>query len=228
VNRNALGFQTKTNPKDSAVMVFIPAGDFQMGDDDMVQRGNPRRTVSLPGFWMYRDLVTVGMYKRFCQETNRQMPAEPVFPADNHFNQNWSKEDHPIVDVSWNDAMAYCNWAGVTLPSDAEWEKAARGVDARKFPWGNTMDQSKLWSHQTVGTHRVGELAVSPSGCTDMAGNVFQWCVDLWTEGRTEVNARGGSWSVEGNELLFRAACRYAFGPDRGSYDVGFRCAAPQ
>lgn len=242
--------KTKVNPKDGAVMIFIPAGDFLMGDDDDVikdvstgARNNSRHKVTLSGYWIYKNVVTVGMYKKFCQAAGKQMPDAP------HFNLNWSKEDHPIVNVSWDDAMAYCRWAGVHLPTEAQWEKAARGTEGLKYSFGNTFDLSKLWcskSHMgdSGGTHRVGELGISPYGCSDMAGNVCQWCADwydasFWSsrqaEGIDPVNQsvgekksrilRGGAWIFHG-VLNFRASYR-----DWGDLDdwyiyAGFRCAA--
>ncbi len=154
--------KTRINPKDGAEMIFIPAGPFLMGDDDMPN--NPRHTVKLSSYWIYKDLVTVGMYEKFCKETGRQMPPEPGF-AGNEFNPGWSKEDHPIVSVSWNDAMAYCAWAGVALPTEAQWEKAARGPDGLKYPWGNEFDQSKVWASKAAfcdagGTTTVGRYGV--------------------------------------------------------------------
>lgn len=234
----AQGVKTKINPKDGAVMIWIPSGEFLMGDDDdqikdidTGVRNNPRHKVTLSGYWIYKDLVTVGMYKRFCQATSRQMPHEPEFPKGNYFNSNWSKEDHPMVDVSWDDAVAYCEWAGVTLPTEAQWEKTARGADGRLFPWGNTFDPNKLWASKSQfgdagGTHRVGELGISPYGCTDMAGNVWQWCTDFYAtdfwgsrleESANPVNlsvgrkiyrvVRGGSW-VSGAENGVRKSFR--------------------
>lgn len=208
------GVKTKINPKDGAVMVFIPAGEFLMGDDD--QADNPRHSATLSGYWIYKDLVTVGMYKKFCEANGKQMPDAP------NFNRNWSKEDHPMVNVTWDDAVAYCRWAGVALPTEAQWEKAARGVDGRKYAWGNTFDSSKLWS-QGGGTHRVGELGISPYGCTDMAGNAWQWCADLYDANKTTRNVRGGSWSG-GEEVIFRASYRSSGHPGEADVDTGFRC----
>lgn len=257
--------ETKINPKDGATMIFIPAGPFLMGDDDdqikdvyTGVRNNPRHTVTLSGYWIYRDLVTVGMYKKFCQETGRQMPPDPVIHYNPnlgkeevlvHFNPKWEKEDQPIVNVSWEDAMAYCQWAGVALPTEAQWEKAARGADGRKFPWGDTFDASKLWFSKSAvgdagGTHSVGELGVSPYGCTDMAGNVWQWCADYYDAsflgspaalGPDPVNRnvgdqkervlRGGAWNCSSLDYLFRTAYRIHNAPIARFISIGFRCA---
>ncbi|HZO88107.1 MAG TPA: SUMF1/EgtB/PvdO family nonheme iron enzyme [Chthonomonadaceae bacterium] len=195
--------QTRINPQDSAEMIYIPAGDFLMGDEDeglyiiqrdhppwipseLVGNNNPRHTVRLSGYWIYKNLVTVGIYKRFCQEIGMPMPAAPAF------NPNWSREDHPIVNVSWTDTMACCQWASqagvtVSLPTEAQWEKAARGTDGRKYPWGNRWDARKLWCSKNEpgdagGTASVGKYAISPYGLTDMAGKVWQWCRDWFDQ----------------------------------------------
>ena len=114
-------------------MVLTPAGEFLMGEPKTNGQGwvrNPLHKVYLSSYYIYRNLVTVGQYEKFCRAVKRSMPPAPAF------NQNWEKKDHPIVNVSWDDAMAYCAWAGVQLPTEAQWEKAARGVDGRPYPWG--------------------------------------------------------------------------------------------
>jgi formylglycine-generating enzyme required for sulfatase activity len=251
--------QARNNRVDGAEMVYIPAGAFQMGDDDIdaIKRGNPRHTVKLSGYWMYKNLVTVGQYKTFCKATKRRMPPEPA--AGNivlrgytyvvvNFNPNWSKESHPIVNVTYDDATAYAEWAKGDLPTEAQWEKAARGTAGGKYPWGDKFGASKLWCSRTAlfdagGTHSVGVLGVSPYGCTDMAGNVSQWCkdwynADFWkgpqagqidpdnqTVGEKKYRVlRGGSWGLN-NQQLFRASLRDWTFPTGWAANYGFRCA---
>jgi len=184
-----------------------------MGDDG--RPDNPRRIVTLSGYWIYKNLVTVGMYKQYCSAQGVKMPQPPggfwQLGVVN-FNPRWSKEDHPIVNVTWNYAQEYCKWAGVILPTEAQWEKAARGTDGRKFPWGNKFDARNLWcsvKQRRDGTAPVGERGISPYGCNDMAGNVWQWCLDWYdaeyitsepcsnptgpVAGQTRF-LRGGSW----------------------------------
>jgi formylglycine-generating enzyme required for sulfatase activity len=265
-NQGPAAGAVRTNPVDGAVMVYIPAGEFLMGDDNVGD--NPRHTVKLSGYWMYKNLVTVGQYKVFSKATGRRMPPEVV--ANDHkvimafdsqgmhekiyayvnFNPNWSKDDHPIVNVTWADAMAYARWAKVDLPTEAQWEKAARGTDGRKYPWGNDFDPDKLWcskrgAYDAGGTHRVGDLGVSPYGCTDMAGNVLQWCKDWYDEhywksdhgsdprgpgsGSTLHVLRGVEWSIDASSKGNMAAANrhINLGPPRFlNYGVvGFRCA---
>src|ERR1017187_10304857 len=250
--------EVRKNPVDGAKMVYIPAGEFNMGDDDndeIKKWGNPRHTVKLSGYWMYKNLVTVGQYKAFCKATNRQMPPELPTGSANvrgtayayvNFNPNWSKEDHPILMVNWNDAMAYAHWAKADLPTEAEWEKAARGADGRKYPWGDTFDARKLWCSKAAlfdagGTHSVGQLGVSPYGCSDMAGNVKQWCKDWYDDDYCQADhgmdpqgpdlgekrvVRGSAWLCNiSNPTLFRTAYRDCFAPSGGLY-FGFRCVA--
>jgi formylglycine-generating enzyme required for sulfatase activity len=229
--------EERINPKDGAVMIYIPAGEFLMGSNDGYNAEKPQHRVYLDGYWIYKYPVTVAQYRKFCRVTGRQEPPPPDW--------GW-KDDHPIVNVTWHDAVAYCQWAGVRLPTEAEWEKAARGTDGRKYPWGNEWDGSKcansvgtnnLHSTVPVGSYPQG---VSPYGVHDMAGNVWEWCSSLYRpypyradDGREEIGKnvagkrrvlRGGSWDSDVGD--FRAAYRGGSNPGDWWFDVGFRCAA--
>ncbi|HEY3416320.1 MAG TPA: SUMF1/EgtB/PvdO family nonheme iron enzyme, partial [Armatimonadota bacterium] len=232
------------NTKDGAALVWVPAGDFIRGSApqevaDLLQRTPrwnfsaemPRRTVYLDGYWVYQCEVTVAQYRRFCRETKRRMPQPPT--------QGW-EEMQPIVNVSWGDAAAYAAWAGARLPTEAEWEKAARGTDARRYPWGNTWDprlsntdSQRLWP---VGSFPQG---ASPYGALDMAGNAWEWCADRFNAQYYEYGAtrnpigaiagptccvRGGGYGP-GGSLLARCANRGQADPATGWTDlIGFRC----
>jgi formylglycine-generating enzyme required for sulfatase activity len=219
-------------------MVRVPAGEFRMGDES--DADNPRHSVKLSEYWIYKTPVTVGQYRRFCQATGRKMPEAPPF------NKGWTAEDHPIVRVNWDDAYAYAKWAKVELPTEAQWEKAARGTDGRRYPWGSDWDPGRCrcsTSHQECGgTSPVGSFpsGQSPYGCLDMAGNVWEWCRDwydpgywLHAPGADPVGAergqfrvlRGGSWNND-NPTIFRAAGRFSFAPSAGYASYGFRCVA--
>ncbi len=233
-------YKTRINPKDGAEMVLIPAGRFPMGDSDVAS--NPRQTIRLNSYWIYTKPVTVAQYKKFCTDTNRNMPPAPLF------NSNWSKEDHPIVNVRWEDAADYAAWADARLPTETEWEKAARGIEGSKFPWGNEFDATRLWC--SVNEKRSGTISVgshiegaSQYGVLDMAGNVWQWCSDsaaLKSKPSQPRNApppsqkpeagllrilRGGSWS-DFDTGLFRTSYRNWLRHDTRENTIGFRCAS--
>ncbi len=216
--------KTKVNPIDGAEMVRVPAGPFQMGDIN--RSDNPVHTVTLSSFYIYKNDVTVAMYRKFCSATGRAMPPAPPW--------GWGKSSYPIVNVTWNDAQAYCDWAGVHLPTEAQWEKAARGTDGRLYPWGNHWDPSRcansvsdtnLSSPTPVGSYPFG---ASLYGAMDMAGNVFNWCSDWYDadycnsdhgsdpagpdSGAFRV-LRGGSW-VNVSSDFFRSSIRFDFSPD--------------
>jgi formylglycine-generating enzyme required for sulfatase activity len=228
--------QIRANPKDGAEMVWVSAGEFLMGSDDYPKE-MPLHRVHLDGFWMYKTPVTVAQYRSFCDETRRTMPSEAGW--------RW-RDDHPMVRVSWHDAQAYAHWAGVRLPTEAEWEKAARGTDGRKYPWGNRWDASRLqcsmddWG-DARGTAPAGAYpkGASPCGALDMAGNVWEWTADWYELGYyahapkrdpkgpltgTRRVLRGGCWYLRGSDV-FRAAYRSHEDPYGKRNYYGFRCA---
>ena len=193
------------------------------------------------GFWMDKNQVTNRQFENFVRGTGYQTEAERKGESS-----TWrtyyaaGKEDHPAVAVSWNDASAYCQWLGKRLPTEAEWEKAARGNEAYLWPWGNFWDAARLNSIESglnrteaVGA-RGGELGQSPYGLKDMAGNVWEWTADWWgwyenPHRPPESNRgwgrviRGGSWRKQGHET--RTAVRAHADPGGYSDDIGFRCA---
>ncbi len=226
------------NPKDMAEMVWVPAGEFLMGsgDEDKQAFGDekPQHHVKLDGYWIYKYQVTVGQWRRFlAARWHLDITPSP-------------KDDYPVTDVSWYDANAYSKWAGAALPTEAEWEKAARGDDRRIYPWGNVWDATKCANSMNsdgktsnqLGTHPVGSYVsgAGPYGAQDMAGNVWELCADWYdaykpaagvnptgpASGTTRV-LRGGSWFII-NPDFFRAACRYYIFPWDRIQDGGFRC----
>lgn len=160
-------------------MVLVPAGVFTMGTNSRLPDEGPEHRVDVPAFFIDRYEVTNMQYKKFVDETKRRSPSHFVnrtFPE--------GKADHPVTYVSWIDADAYCAWAGKRLPTDQEWEKAARGPDGRIFPWGTEFDFYKAntphrWklSGKEGDTAPVGsfEAGKSPYGVYDMTGNVWEW-----------------------------------------------------
>lgn len=247
----------RINPRDGAVMVYIPVGEFIMGTSDeqidvLIGRfpglrrswfnsEKPQHTVYLDGYWIYKHEVTVAQYRQFCQETGHRMPPTPFPSTGEEKGVGW-EDDHPIVNVNYNDAIAYSQWAGVELPTEAQWEKAGRGIDGRLWPWGSEWDSSKCNSVDSVGkTTSVGRypLGASPYGVMDMAGNVWEWCADWYDDnyyrkapshnppgparGTWRV-LRGGSWRYVPSSV--RVANRYRASPVSSSPSMGFRCSS--
>lgn len=216
--------RSEINPIDDAEMIYIPAGEFIRGSEDDSD-SRPVRRIHLDGYWIYKYEVTVAQYREFCRATRKEMPTAPSW--------GWI-EDHPMVNVSWDDAMAYARWAGGSLPTEAQWEKAARGTDGRVYPWGNAWDASKCHCSKRElgdagGTAPVGSY---PSGVMDMAGNVWEWCSDWYDRDyysvapsrnpeNTQMSTdryrvlRGGSW-LDFDPNDFRCAYRDFF------LDLGF------
>ncbi|MBI5598607.1 MAG: SUMF1/EgtB/PvdO family nonheme iron enzyme [Deltaproteobacteria bacterium] len=162
---------------DTGNMVYIPPGEFLMGSDDRLRDEKPALVVYVEGFYMDRYEVANRDYKRFIDSTSRTPPenwTKGLWPPD--------KGNHPVIFVDWHDADAYCRWRGARLPREVEWEKAARGTDGRRYPWGNEWDMNKsnnpLRGHE--GTEPVGsfEAGKSPYGLYDMSGNVWEWVDD--------------------------------------------------
>lgn len=190
-------------------MILIPAGAFIRGTDQRMSDEGPQHNVTLGDFYIDKYEVTNLQYQQFIDATHRKSPdhfENRTFPE--------GKADHPVTFVSWHDAQAYCAWAGKRLPSDQEWEKAARGTDGRTYPWGNVFDINKVnspvrWKTLKLegDTTPVGAFdeGVSPYGVHDMSGNVWEW-TDSWyvaypgnskmTEnyGEKYKTLKGGSW----------------------------------
>ncbi len=161
---------------DGGTMVWVPPGEFMMGcdDDDAEDDEKPAHLVKITkGFWLGRCEVTNAQYRKFCEATDREFPSE----SD-------QGDDHPVVYVSWEDAVAYCEHYGLRLPTEAEWEYAAAGPEGRKYPWGDEWDDKKCCNRKNKGpggtTFAVGSFPQGASWCgaLDMAGNVAEWCSD--------------------------------------------------
>ena len=232
-------------------MIHIPAGEFVMGSDprkdpEAKEEELPKHTLYLPTCCLSKAPVTNLQYAAFVEATSY---AQPAFFQEGGAPPG--KEDHPVVYVSWHDAMAYCRWLSETtgrdfsLPSEAEWEKGARGTDGRIYPWGNSFNDE--WCNcsgedtTAVGFYPSGN---SPYGLTDMLGNVWEWTRSLWgkeqappefsyaydpEDGRENLKAvddvkrvvRGGSFNSR--EWLLRCSARYADSPLCKNEYIGFR-----
>ena len=214
--------------KTGMLLVLVPGGKFLAGD--------AKFSVELTAFYMGLQAVTNVQYGVFVKATKHRAP-------DNQVWEEGGKAEHPVTDVGWEDAAAYCEWAGLRLPGEMEWEKAARGEDGRKYPWGEKWDEKKCrnstnrGSETTAGVWGYAE-GVSPSGVYQMSGNVLEWCEDWYEKEAYERYqrgdlkppgsgiirvVRGGSW-LYGDPDFFSASYRYGYVPViRGHYG-GFRC----
>ena len=222
-------------------MVLVPAGEFTMGSPEGDPDEKPAHKVQISAFFMDKFEVTVKQYAAFLQESGGDRPAEWK-TMNKTANQN-----RPVMGVDWAEAARYCKWAGKRLPTEAEWEKAARGTDGRLYPWGNDPPTplhanygKKEWNNHEalvpVGTLEAGK---SPYGVYDMAGNVWEWVSDWYDHDYYKQSPsesptgpptggfkviRGGSWNTSARNL--RAADRYFDPPSfRSQYVPGFRCA---
>jgi formylglycine-generating enzyme required for sulfatase activity len=211
----------------------VPAGEFLMGSNNHHDDEQPQHRVNLPAFYIVKTPVTNAQYKRFVDAQGHRTPS--------HWQNGQipkGKEHHPVVRVGWRDAMAFCQWAGVQLPSEAQWEKAARGTDGRLYPWGNQPPTDKLcnFNNNVKDTTPVNDYpdGTSPYGCLDVAGNVWEWTSSLYkgypydpNDGRENLDD-GGTRTLRGGAFVFsefnvRCAARNYYVPD-GRYDAfGFR-----
>lgn len=241
----------KEPPKD---MLKVPKGEFIMGSNEVdreakaLQYGSrrpwyanerPERKVSLDEFHIDRTEVTNRQYKEYVDAKGARPPAHwqgSTYPGN--------IADHPVVFVTWHDAEGYCKWKGKRLPTEAEWEKAARGADGRNFPWGNEFENRKLNTMgEYGGTVPVGTFpdGASPYGALEMAGNAQEWVSDWYQAypgndykdpdyGEKMKVVRGGGWGGMGHytlQVYVRTATRNMAPPDGVFDDVGFRCAWP-
>ena len=222
---------------DGMTLVYVPAGEFSMGNDSGWEEENPVHWVELDAFWFDQTEVTNEMYSKCVQGGNCPQPSNTTYFEDTSY------ADHPVVYVSWYDANQYCAWAGRRLPTEAEWEKAARGTDERVFPWGDTIDCSlaNYWGRENGcidGTTPAGSYpeGASPYGALDMTGNVLEWVSTLFalypynaSDGREDLSAsgprvlRGGSWNVTAE--FTRGSRRDWYIPNIRRNYAGFRCA---
>ncbi len=232
----------------NAQMTLIPAGDFIMGSDTGNADEKPAHKVFLDVFYIDKYKVTNALYKMCVDAHVCSAPQfsnsylRPTYYGDSRY------DDFPVVGVNWYMSKAYCEWRGARLPSEAEWEKAARGPDGRTYPWGEGIDQIRANYNNNNDPNYVGDTSkvdaypngVSAYGIFDMAGNVWEWTMDLYdanyyasltlpvanplgpTSGQYRV-IRGGSWNS--NAYALRSARRSWNTPANANVYIGFRCA---
>jgi formylglycine-generating enzyme required for sulfatase activity len=255
---STLGIGSVITGKDGMTLLYVPAGEFMMGSDSGDAEEKPVHTVYLDAFWIDKTDVTNAMFAKFMGETGHVTDAEKAGKSwvyqGGDFKEvdgaDWSHPlgpssgisgimSHPVVHVSWNDAQAYCSWANRRLPTEAEWEKAARGKDAFIYPWGSASPNNDLLNYNSAveDTTEVGKYpaGASPYGALDMAGNVWEW-VDGWYDaypGNTESNSsygttyrvvRGGSWFAK--DYYVRSTVRRKAEQTYTAGTVGFRCVS--
>jgi formylglycine-generating enzyme required for sulfatase activity len=228
----------------------------------LVEREMPRHRVRLDAYLIDRHEVTTAQFERFVAATGHVTTAEREGAGwvSRYVEGEWrwtavpaaswrapdgpgtlAPDDHPVTQVSWDDAWAYCRWAGKRLPTEAEWEKAARGTDGRPYPWGDRWDQALAGGGRSVGPRPVGALpaTASPFQVQDMIGNAAEWVTDWFDKDYYQVSPasnppgpasgqyrvlRGGSWSH--SRFHLRVTHRGRETPDSRDNRVGFRCAA--
>jgi formylglycine-generating enzyme required for sulfatase activity len=262
--KSSLNIGSTMTGKDGMTLMYVHAGEFTMGSDDGEADEKPVHTIYLDAFWIDQTEVANDLFSSFVSATGYKTDAEKeadlIYMGGNNYTYStgadWqhpvglgsnisNNEKHPVIHVSWNDAIAYCKWAGRRLPTEAEWEKAARGTDGREYPWGNESPNVGLLNYNSNvgGTTEVGIYPDGKSifGVYDMAGNVWEWVNDWYQSdyyatledgvsnpqgpsmGKTRV-LRGGSWFYNRSDV--RSSNRRNYAPGGFFYyGYGFRCA---
>lgn len=245
------------------MMIFVPLGPFTMGISaeqaladcrkfpqecfqNKFNNEQPPHRVTLDAYWIDSTEVTNAMYARCVQAGFCQPPSDTSSSSRLLYYGNSRYADYPVIYVNWSQARDYCRWVGANLPTEAEWEKAARGTDSRIYPWGNSPPTCQLLNFQPAPGRCVGDTSdvgsylsgASPYGVLDMAGNVWEWLVDWYDEtyyarsptsnptgpasGMLRV-LRGGSWGSGAG--LVRASNRDGDNPVLSVNFIGFRCS---
>lgn len=238
----ACGGTRVPRPADLETMVQVPAGEFTRGSEDGEEDERPVRKLFLDTFYIDRLEVTNAQYKTFCDAANFLYPENPYWDED-YFHQS---PNHPVLNVTYDQAAAYCRWAGKRLPTEAEWEKAARGTDGRRYPWGDEWDASRAnmtgeKNDPYLRAAPVGSFpqGASPYGVLDITGNVWEWVHDWYETSYYAVGparnpagppgptpwrtVRGGSYT--GPESDARVSNRSKAPPSQALYHIGCRCA---
>lgn len=231
------------NTKDGSVLVFIPAGTFTMGDGR--DTDTTEHQVFISDYWISIYCVTRHQYAKFIQATNYQQIQHKALC--NPILQVY--KDHPVVCVDWNDANAYAQWAGCQLPTEAQWEKAARGPHELLYPWGNSWNSGYCHTRRNAVKQTTCQVHAYPHGVSgygtyNQSGNVWEWCADWYDQDYYNLNLgviktdppgpelgtqrviRGGSWCYE-DSGYFRTTYRYWHEPNYRRDSLGFRLVLP-
>lgn len=233
----------------SVKMVFVPEGEFSMGSETGDADERPVHPVYLDAFYIDMYEVTNAHYRTCVQAGACLPPVKNGSSTRSHYYDNPEFDNFPVMHISWEMAQSFCAWRGVGLPSEAQWEKAARGTDGRTYPWGEGIDCQRANYYRQQGTEFVAcagdttqvgsyESGQSPYGAYDLTGNVWEWVADWYgssyykespasnppgpVSGSARV-VRGGSWQF--SDFSVRTTRRYWFNPANALENVGFRCA---
>lgn len=229
---------------DGMEMVYVPAGSFLMGTDSIeayIIDEKPEHEVYLDAYWIDKFEVSNAQYALCVAAGDCVAPADSSSYNRGSYYDNSAYDDYPVIHVNWFDALAYCKWAERDLPTEAQWEKAARGTDGLIYPWGNEIPNKNLANFRASNTTATGSfpLGSSPYGVMDMAGNVWEWVNDWHGEDYYSLSPdqnpngptigeykvlRGGSWNYYDGGAL-RSFVRHYSNPDNSHYLYGFRCA---
>jgi eukaryotic-like serine/threonine-protein kinase len=268
---------TQVSPKDGMIMVYVPAGEFIMGSAEGVGNANehPQNTQTVDAFWIDQTEVSNAMFTLFVNETNYTTDAEIIAKSYTFYEEKWQLVDeadwahpfgpssdisgyknYPVTHVSWKDALAYCEWAGRALPTEAQWEKAARGTSGETYPWGNAAPSGDLVNYADSSlnfytadpnvndgyefTSPVGSFPNGKSeyGVLDIAGNVWEWVSSLAqpypynaADGRENLIPVGKRLIRGGSwfdtPVSLQTTNRYEFDQNYTGLNTGFRCALP-
>jgi len=230
IGKNPQGYDEYWRSQDGAVVVKVPAGEFLMGSAE--GKGEPaerpQRRVFVTEFLMHKTEVTWRQFRKFAEATGAPLPPSPLWGTPDYY---------PVSNGMYSEAKAYCEWAGGRLPTEAEWEKAAKGTDGREYPWGNEWDPDRCNSlnggpHRPVGVGSFPDC-LSPYGLVDMAGNTWEWVADWYADRYPEESTRdpktgiqrvlrGGSWLNMSTWL--RTTFRHKSDPNWRNSLYGFRC----
>ena len=229
---------SKISPIDGMTEIYIPVGEFLMGNGNNSKTDNRQHQIYLDSYWIDKVVITNAMYARCLEAGACTHPA-----AYDTYYGAWAYRDYPVVYVNWYQADQYCHWAGRNLPTEAQWEKAARGTDGRRYPWGNQLPNPRLANFnlsligEPVPVYRY-PLGASPYGVLNMAGNIREWIADWYGENYyqsspsenptgpitgTERSLRSGSYAE--NQQQISVYTRFKHLPDSAGLNRGFRCA---
>lgn len=236
---------SKIRAKDGAEMLYIPEGKFEMGSDSGQEDEKPVRNIFLDGYWIDKYEVTNGLYQKCVSEGVCKEPSQFDSNTRVSYYSNPVYNNYPVIFVDWNQANTYCQWAGGALPTEAQWEKAARGTNGGEYPWGNARPNRPFGSFVDPNMRDTSEVGLYPDGASfygtmDMAGNVWEWVGDWYkayydpdeTEnpqgpenGEYRIR-RGGAWYS--GSIYLRSAYRYNYAyPNEVDRGTGFRCVVP-